>query len=647
MHKIIYSLILLFIAFSGFAQQRDSEKEKGIEKQLEAVAPEYVDVFKHGTIAMDNNELHTADSLYSIVYEHAPSFDPVVRRLGAVKASLGRVNEGIALCEEALGLQHSSENIIMLVSCLIRPRDNNKEVLPVDLQQAMMLLHEGKNLPGSDELEYHTFIGQTALMLNDIYNFKASAELLKKKYSNQMITHYFAAIDAANDADWKTADREIRIAHRMGLSKEDMKSFLDAGITSNLEEISSEENRWATVIMLMWIILAWIGGFVLLYIVGRLLSFYTLRSIEQMNGAELQSGDKLRRIYRVLINSAGFYYYISLPLVLLLVIAIAAAIIYTFIIIGYLPIKIVLILVIGIGITIFGMLRSLFLKRDHTEPGRELKRDEAPELYALTQEVATTMGTRPIHEIRITPHTDLAVYETGTWREKLKDNGKRILIIGTGVLKDFKMNDFRAVLAHEYGHFSHRDTAGGGVALRVRNDMANYYNALYREGQAVWWNGAFIFLRFYHFVFHRISAGATRLQEVLADRVAAQTYGYQSFQNGLTFVIKRDIEFTMSVNSEIEDAENTKRPYNNLYELHDITSADVEKELTEALNRKTTEDDTHPSPVDRFRYVAGLEANCPVDDRKSVSDLFTDWNSITEEMTQSIKQIVSMNKSMN
>jgi Zn-dependent protease with chaperone function len=30
---------------------------------------------------------------------------------------------------------------------------------------------------------------------------------------------------------------------------------------------------------------------------------------------------------------------------------------------------------------------------------------------------------------------------------------------------------FRAVLAHEYGHFTNRDTAGGEIALRVNRDM--------------------------------------------------------------------------------------------------------------------------------------------------------------------------------
>jgi len=39
-------------------------------------------------------------------------------------------------------------------------------------------------------------------------------------------------------------------------------------------------------------------------------------------------------------------------------------------------------------------------------------------LFNLTDEVAKLMGTRPIEEIRITPLTDLAVYEKVTKKKK-------------------------------------------------------------------------------------------------------------------------------------------------------------------------------------------------------------------------------------
>ena len=49
----------------------------------------------------------------------------------------------------------------------------------------------------------------------------------------------------------------------------------------------------------------------------------------------------------------------------------------------------------------------------------------------------------------------------------MQDKAQRLLILGVGVLDGFRLNAFRAVIAHEYGYFSNRDTAGGDVAFPV------------------------------------------------------------------------------------------------------------------------------------------------------------------------------------
>jgi Zn-dependent protease with chaperone function len=207
-----------------------------------------------------------------------------------------------------------------------------------------------------------------------------------------------------------------------------------------------------------------------------------------------------------------------------------------------------------------------------------------------------------------------------------------------GTLKGFKETDFCAILAHEYGHFSHRDTAGGTFALKVQNDMYNYFYALYKEGQNVRWNVAFQFLRLYNFIFLRISNGATRLQEVLADRAAAQVYGALSFQNGLTYLIRRQIEFVKHTNIEIDEVLKIKRPFNNLYEFSGGSDADVEKELQEELNRKTSAYDTHPSPADRFHYMEGIGVSDIFHNPSSVDKLFRNWDSLTAEMTTTVEK---------
>ena len=87
----------------------------------------------------------------------------------------------------------------------------------------------------------------------------------------------------------------------------------------------------------------------------------------------------------------------------------------------------------------------------------------------------------------------------------------------------------KAVLAHEYGHFVNRDTAGGGLALAVRRAVWQMAESLASGGAARWYNPAWLFVTGFHKLFLRVSQGASRLQEILADRWAALAYGGAEF----------------------------------------------------------------------------------------------------------------------
>jgi Zn-dependent protease with chaperone function len=307
---------------------------------------------------------------------------------------------------------------------------------------------------------------------------------------------------------------------------------------------------------------------------------------------------------------------------------------------GRVPIQLVLTLAVGAVLTVYKMVQSLLLKIEATDPGRTLEEAEAPALWRLTRDVAEKVGTRPIDEIRVTPGTELAVYERGSVRQRTRDEGHRVLILGVGLLNDFRRGAFRAVLAHEYGHFSHRDTAGGDVALRVRQDMMKFYIAMAQHGQAVWWNIAFHFLRVYHFLFRRISHGATRLQEVLADRVAAQKYGAAQFEEGLRHVVRRSIEFELAASREVRWAVKLQRTVRNLYDLRPTPEDQLDQRVDEALARPTTDDDTHPGPLERFRLVRSITAAEDQADAGPVWELFADPQQLTLEMTATIESNV-------
>lgn len=164
--------------------------------------------------------------------------------------------------------------------------------------------------------------------------------------------------------------------------------------------------------------------------------------------------------------------------------------------------------------------------------------------------------------------------------------------------------------------------------------------AMAYAGQAVWWNIAFQFLRVYDFLFRRISFGAIRLQEVLADRAAVRLYGARPFEEGLRHVIRRSIEFNQLADTEIKEAVQAGRSLQNMYALEPHQEKAVDEDIENALNRTTSEDDTHPSPVDRFRLISQVVSVNQSDRSGSVWELFADREAITTEMTSQIERMV-------
>ena len=636
--RLCVALGMLFLfpaAVYGQQTTRDSKKEQVICDKLAVAAPAAADTFQRATVAMDKRDYQQAAPLYREVLKQAPEFTPAMRRLGFSLVGLGQRDDALVLLENAVRIERSPENLISLAEVLAYPSEN-KQGTPEQKERALSLAKEATALyPNSDDPSYAMLMAQLALDTKNEADFRQVTDLLVRKYPNQMVTHYCNAIRLAMDESWIGADDEIIQAGRMGLSAQTVQGFLDSGI-------HTRAMAWRWSYRVSYLLAAWVCGLFILFVAGKVFSKLTLRFIENadLNFNVSHSEMVLRHYYRMLITVAGTYYYVSIPFVMFLVLAVTGAIVYGFLALGHIPIKLVAILVIGAIVTVYKMVHSLFVRVSSAEPGRSMSPDEAPGLWNLTREVAEKLETRPLDAIRVVPGTEMAVYERGSYRDRRKGMGQRTLIMGLGLLPGFDQNPFRAVLAHEYGHLSHRDTAGGDVALRVNQDMMKFGYAMAHAGQAVWWNIAFQFLRLYHFLFRRISHGATRLQEVLADRASARLYGAGPFEEGLRHVVRRQIEFQHLANTEIQAAVTSNRGLRNLYTIEVPSDKTLEERVDSAINRQTSEDDTHPSPTDRFRLVNRIA--CPVQPGPSgpMWDLFADRDAITKEMSQQVESRV-------
>ncbi len=102
-------------------------------------------------------------------------------------------------------------------------------------------------------------------------------------------------------------------------------------------------------------------------------------------------------------------------------------------------------------------------------------------------------------------------------------------------------------------------------------------------------------------------------------------------------IIQKSAEFSVLATREINESASAGRSLQNVYELPVIPDSDIQRRAEQSLNRETTEDDTHPSPSDRFRFTRKIVSQSEPPISGMVWDLFTDRVALTTEMTAMIQ----------
>ncbi|MGH7452402.1 MAG: M48 family metalloprotease, partial [bacterium] len=222
------------------------------------------------------------------------------------------------------------------------------------------------------------------------------------------------------------------------------------------------------------------------------------------------------------------------------------------------------------------------------------------------------------------------------------------LILGVGVMEGMTQRQLSAILAHEYGHFAHKDTAGGNLAWQVSHAMQQATWGLALNNLAKWYNPAWLFINAFNRIFLRVTLGASQLQEVLADRYAAISFGAKAFAEGLTHVIRRSIEFNFTTNKELEKAFAEKRQPANLYALVAPSEGDehenIETQLAQAMNHPMSEYDSHPPAKQRIEWVYRLKiAEARLETDGAVWDLLPQRAVLEESETRALYEQVVAN----
>ena len=549
----------------------------------------------------------------------------------------GRVQEAQSLIDRQLQQDRSLHGLMDAVSIMERAGADAAHYQRYR-QQAMEIAREQMRSTTSDPLPW-VAVAKFSLEDEDDESFRQAADELAQRFPDDKNSYYFQGIAAARDSDWGRAEAALLRAEKLGVPRENIAVWLKMAI-------DNQRWVWQYALIVLWVLLAWVGGLAVLYVTGQILCRLTLRGITTNQFAEPSpSQRRLRSFYRGVIFIAGLYYYLSLPVLVVISIAGPLAVCYALLhvpVVSLWLIAVVFVVSVGSLLTALSGIWACFVPLDPRLPGRQLPKNENLKLWQLVQEVAHKVGTRPVDAIWIVPTADIGVFERGSFLKRLLDRGERVLVLGAGVLEGFSQRALRSVLAHEYGHFQQRDTAGGDIALRVNLAMENFAASLVVRGKVRWWHVAVQFLRFYYVLFNRLTFGASRLQEVMADRTAVVAYGPAAFEEGLTHSIRRSLEFEYWASNRLRDMVRGRAPaiaFLQSAERPECAAFDeLETALDEVFRRPTTEHDTHPSPRDRFSFASSLGRGDPPDDGRMVWELFHEPARICEIARQSLDE---------
>jgi len=341
---------------------------------------------------------------------------------------------------------------------------------------------------------------------------------------------------------------------------------------------------------------------------------------------------------------------------------------------------------IGIGLASLGVLISYFLikflfKKHITDRSdlTEITRNNEPKLFQMIDEIVKEAGTDFPKKVYLAYDVNASVfYDSSFWSMFLPI--KKNLIIGVGLVNACTKQELKAILAHEFGHFSQRSMKVGSYVYNVNQIIFNLVNEdeSYRNTVQGWANASGYFALFaelaikitqaiqwilrkmYSFINIRHMA-LSREMEFHADEVAANIAGSIALEESLLRLDLAGNSYSSVIdfyNSKIEESQTSKNIYKEQNFVMNYLAKESELELKYNLpvvkiseaglfnkSKLVIENQwaSHPSTEDRVAKLRQLNI-IKDSDNDSARTLFKNIDSTEEKLTSKIFSNVQYEK---
>jgi Zn-dependent protease with chaperone function len=258
-------------------------------------------------------------------------------------------------------------------------------------------------------------------------------------------------------------------------------------------------------------------------------------------------------------------------------------------------------------VLIYLLLRAMWV---HLEPpqGRVLTGLECPELFNLIEELRIKGKAPRVDRVIVTGGFNAAIVQHP--RYGIFGGTRNYLILGLPLMQSLSEAEFRAVVAHEFGHLCGAHGHFGAWIYRLRAGWERLLSALQIHNR---W-GAALFTRFFKWyapLFSAYSFVQARQQEFEADRMSVAAVGCDATASALLRVNTQgeflgDTFWPNILKHADSEPIPTVSPFAMLgasLKLRDPT-ATPERALAKALAQRTGYSDTHPCLSDRLKAIA-------------------------------------------
>ena len=225
----------------------------------------------------------------------------------------------------------------------------------------------------------------------------------------------------------------------------------------------------------------------------------------------------------------------------------------------------------------------------------------------------------------------------------------RILAIGLPILRELKYSELSSVLAHEFAHFSGRDTAYSTIVSPVYRGIIASMNEISEGGKGD--NNTTnlmgflllpsqIFLGLFLQYFATIEKILSRSRELRADWIAAQLFGANNFSSALTKVTMIGQHFNENYENLALNSE--KDLFDKHSQLLQQNSSKLEEYRAKAYSLQEDDFDSHPSFSTRLMSlpdnVAG-ESDLSEEAQNINLELLDKGRELSQKYTGRIKKI--------